>query len=115
MPSISKKTNDRGAIFWIISFFQVLAGLALFGLFFKYVSWVFAYQMSNLDIFTNPPAAPEWAKSFSVNHGTYTFFEDSPQENPIKRYSIIAIFGCLWLFLVTTALKFTHKENGSNS
>lgn len=68
--------------------------------FLRYAPWLTAHDIELVyDRFSYKGVAPEWARSFSINHGDYIFYRDSPRENRFKFYTII--FLLLVLFFLS--------------
>lgn len=55
-------------------------------------------KLSMYESYTEQP--PEWANSFSVNHGDFYFYKESPKNNRSKFFLIIASLLVGWLFLL---------------
>ena len=76
---------------------------AIMVLFLSYVGWILGSKpiaeigMHELD--NTPP--PEYARSFSINHGSAIYYRDGvPSQHPMKRNTILAaFFGLYGVFL----------------
>ena len=69
---------------------QVIVLLTAMVVFAKTIPWLMAHDISKIENYESPtPKPPSWAQSFSVNHGSFIYYDDSRSSNP-KR---------LWLYL----------------
>ena len=77
--------------------------LVMMFLFLTYTGWVLgARPMSELahyELENTPP--PEYARSFSINHGSAVYYRDDvPSKHPVKRNVILAAFFGLYAVLL---------------
>jgi len=81
----------------------VILFVALMTLHFKYTPWLYgSEQLDALEKYelSNEPA-PEWARSFSINHGAAIYYKDDlPKYHPSKTAIIYATGFSLWLSIV---------------
>ena len=99
-----------------ISILQLLMFAVAMLLFVKFIPWLTSHDISELSAYSSytlPP--PEWAKSFSVNHGDFYFYRESPSENRPKFYLVISGFLVIWVFLLASGLyvKKRIKQNAA--
>lgn len=77
-----------------------LHGLALLALFIRFMPWLIGseeiYNMSNYEL--EVTEVPEWAMSFTVNHGKPIFFaQPVPSETPWYTLGVIVSFAIVIL------------------
>ena len=69
---------------------QALLIVAAMYVFMKTIPWLMAHDISELSKYEEPTPPPSaHAESFSVNHGHFTYYEDSRASNPSR----------LWLYI----------------
>jgi len=97
----------------IISMLQLLIAMLMFPLFFTFVPWALSTPIPQSDIYypeileRHPP--PEWAKYYTVGHGSPVFIKTSPREQPLR--AILhggAIASCLG-FIIISSLYYTRN------
>ena len=80
---------------------QIMMMVVAMWLFVRTAPWVTAHDISEIDQYESPtPAQPEWAKAFSVNHGTFHYYGEAPSDSPFKYWGAIAGyfgFGVFWV------------------
>ena len=88
----------RPKTWYLKSLMQILAVAIMFLLFFQIAPWLDAQPISLLP---TGVSAPEWAHSFSINHGRYLFLHVGPiSEQPILFTISVAILVVCWVFLL---------------
>lgn len=71
---------------------QVLLFAAAMFVFIKTIPWLMAHPISKIDDDERPtPPPPEWAQSFSVNHGNFIYFSDSISSNQTKCWGYLGL------------------------
>ena len=96
----------------ILSVLQVLSCIVTQFAFFAFVPWLGAHPIEQLAFYESAPEPPPDAMSFTVGHGQFTFFADSPGTNKLKALGEIAFLVTNWLFLVLSALYSTKVVEG---
>lgn len=73
-------------------------------------SWIFARPLSDLTLYEKRGSVPEVpvdAVRFSVNHGEFTFYSDSPKTNPTRTILVVgAAAGASFLFMLLSLSEF---------
>ena len=90
--------------------------LVMMLMFLTYTGWILgACPMSEIEYFeleNTPP--PDYARSFSINHGTAVYYRDDvPSNHPTKRNAILAIFFGLYGVLLTLVFVSWRKAKRS--
>jgi len=86
----------------VVILFSVLMALHL-----NYTPWLVSAENLALEKYDlrNEPA-PEWARSFSINHGAAIYYEDDlPKFHPLKRAIIYTIAFFSWLGIVLVSYR----------
>ena len=82
----------------------------MFALFFKAAPWIAAKSIGELppEIREKYPP-PEWARSYSMGHGKPSYFRDHPNDQPLRKYSLIVGLAACLAFLGGSAVWSTAK------
>lgn len=91
----------------VISFLQIVAILIAYPIFFYLAPWATSRPVSEL---SQEHGRPAWAKYYSVNHGSYTYYKSSPREEQIRTLLLGGtLAGCLG-FMLWSAFLYTSPE-----
>ena len=75
---------------------QVLLLIAGTFVFIRIVPWLGSSDISKISVDGNPsPVPPSWARAYSVNHGTYSYYDESPRDNPLRVWLNVGFIGAL--------------------
>lgn len=92
--------------------------LAAMWFFIQTVPWLMAYDISEIDRYENPsPSPPDWARAFSVNHGTYKYYGEIPSDSPVRFYGIIIgfiVYGIVYGIVWVRWTRWAWKQGGGN-
>jgi hypothetical protein len=99
---------------WKIRIAQVPLIIAFFGLFIRFVPWLFGSKpisdIYNYDLDNLPP--PDNALSFSINHGSAIYFNEKiPSEEPNMVMLAISSFLIVFVLLFLLGMKLKKIEN----
>ena len=72
---------------------QVISVIVTLLVFVNFIPWLMAHPVEDLSLYSDSPSPPKSAQTFSVNHGTFTFYDDSPSSNKLKACLIIGFLG----------------------
>lgn len=98
----------------IVSALQIISAIVTFVAFFAFVPWLVSHPIEKLARYHSAPEPPPNAESFSVNHGHFTFYDDSPSTNKMKALSAIGVIVANWAFLVISALYYSSDRKVEN-
>ena len=99
-------TLPRGKILLAAQVLLLIAGMFVF---IRTIPWLASSDISEINLDeTSNSVPPSWARSYSVNHGDYLYYEESPSDNPRRMWLNIGaigicilpcqiIFGYVWL------------------
>jgi len=104
---------------WILVAQVVLlaAGMVVF---IKTIPWLTADEISETSRYESPsPPPPSWVKSFSVNHGDFTYYSDSLASNPVRAWlyigGILALIVPVQISVVWIFWRGIVKEGGTQT
>lgn len=84
-----------GKAILVCQLIMVIAGIYVF---LKIVPWLLSSDISEIGKYESPmPPPPSWAQAYSVDHGTFRYFRESPTDSPFRVAALVA------LLLVPTA------------